>query len=54
MLGDTITAEQAEKIGLANKVVAIADLEKESLALAERLAKSASFALGLTKRLLNT
>jgi enoyl-CoA hydratase/carnithine racemase len=53
MLGDTITAEQAEKIGLANKVVAIADLEKESLALAERLAKSASFALGLTKRLLN-
>jgi enoyl-CoA hydratase/carnithine racemase len=53
MLGDTITAEQAEKIGLANKVVAIADLEKESLALAERLAKSASLALGLTKRLLN-
>jgi enoyl-CoA hydratase/carnithine racemase len=53
MLGDTITAEQAEKIGLANKVVALADLEKESLTLAERLAKSASLALGLTKRLLN-
>jgi enoyl-CoA hydratase/carnithine racemase len=53
MLGDTITAEQAEKIGLANTVVALEDLEKESLALAERLAKSASFALGLTKRLLN-
>jgi enoyl-CoA hydratase/carnithine racemase len=53
MLGDTITAEQAEKIGLANKVVALEDLEKESLALAERLAKSASLALGLTKRLLN-
>ncbi len=53
MLGDTIGAEQAEKIGLANKVVALADLEKESLALAERLAKSASLALGLTKRLLN-
>lgn len=53
MLGDTINAEHAEKIGLANKVVALEDLEKESLALAERLAKSASLALGLTKRLLN-
>jgi enoyl-CoA hydratase/carnithine racemase len=53
MLGDTITAEQAEKIGLANKVVALSELEKESLALADRLAKSASLALGLTKRLLN-
>jgi enoyl-CoA hydratase/carnithine racemase len=53
MLGDTITADIAEKIGLANKVVALEYLEKESLALAERLAKSASLALGLTKRLLN-
>jgi enoyl-CoA hydratase/carnithine racemase len=53
MLGDAITAEQAEKIGLANKVVELGDLEKESLALAERLARSASLALGLTKRLLN-
>ncbi len=53
MLGDTIGAEQAEKIGLASKVVALEGLEKETLALAERLAKSASLALGLTKRLLN-
>ncbi len=53
MLGDTIGAEQAEKIGLANKVVLLENLEKESLALAERLAQSASLALGLTKRLLN-
>ncbi|HEY3876563.1 MAG TPA: enoyl-CoA hydratase family protein [Candidatus Kapabacteria bacterium] len=53
MLGDTISAEQAERIGLANKVVALEDLEKESLALATRLAKSATLALGLTKRLLN-
>ena len=53
MLGDTISSEQAEKIGLANKVVAIADLENESLALAKRLSKSATLALGLTKRLLN-
>jgi enoyl-CoA hydratase/carnithine racemase len=53
MLGDSILADDAERIGLANKVVDLADLEKESLALAERLAKSASLALGLTKRLLN-
>lgn len=53
MLGDSISSEQAEKIGLANKVVAQEDLEKESLALAERLSKSATLALGLTKRLLN-
>ncbi len=53
MLGDTVDAVDALRIGLANKVVALEDLEKESLALAERLAKSASLALGLTKRLLN-
>src|ERR1700689_1123113 len=33
MLGDTIKAEDAERIGLANKVVDLADLERESLAL---------------------
>lgn len=53
MLGDTVDATDALRVGLANKVVALEDLEKESLALAERLAKSASLALGLTKRLLN-
>lgn len=53
MLGDTIKADEAERIGLANKVVALDELEKEALALAERLAKSATLALGLTKRLLN-
>jgi enoyl-CoA hydratase/carnithine racemase len=53
MLGDKITAEEAYRIGLANKVVELADLEKESLALAERLASSATLALGLTKRLIN-
>jgi enoyl-CoA hydratase/carnithine racemase len=53
MLGDKITADEAYRIGLANKVVELTDLEKESLALAERLASSASLALGLTKRLIN-
>jgi enoyl-CoA hydratase/carnithine racemase len=53
MLGDKIDAAEAYRIGLANKVVDLADLEKESLALAERLATSATLALGLTKRLIN-
>ncbi len=53
MLGDTIAADQAERIGLANNVVPLEQLEEASLALAERLAKSASLALGLTKRLIN-
>jgi enoyl-CoA hydratase/carnithine racemase len=53
MLGDKITSEESLKIGLANKVVDLADLEKETMALAERLASSASLALGVTKRLIN-
>lgn len=53
MLGDKITSEEALKVGLANKVVELADLEKETMVLAERLAASASLALGVTKRLIN-
>lgn len=53
MLGDKVTADEAYRIGLANKVVELADLETESLVLATRLAESATLALGLTKRLLH-
>lgn len=53
MLGDSVGAEDAYRVGLANKVVELGELEKEAMALAERLARSASLALGLTKRLLN-
>jgi enoyl-CoA hydratase/carnithine racemase len=53
MLGDSVTAEDAYRIGLANKVVEQGELESEAMALAERLAQSASLALGLTKRLIN-
>lgn len=53
MLGDSVSAEDAYRIGLANKVVEQSELESEALALAERLAQSASLALGLTKRLIN-
>ena len=53
MLGDKITSEEALKTGLANTVVELADLEQTTMALAERLAGSASLALGITKRLIN-
>ena len=53
MLGDSIPSAEAYRIGLANKVVPLAELEATSMALAERLASSATMALGLTKRLIN-
>jgi enoyl-CoA hydratase/carnithine racemase len=50
--GDFITAEEAHRIGLYNRVVAPGELEKETRALAERLAAGPSFALGVTKEML--
>lgn len=53
-LGDRIAAADAERVGLFNRVVAAEVLMAEARALAERLARGPSFALGLTKQLLNT
>lgn len=53
MLGDSITSDEAYRVGLANKVVPSEALEEETLRLATRLATSASMSLGLTKRLIN-
>ena len=53
MLGDRISAEEAFRIGLVNKVVPPEALMSESLALAARLAAGPTFALGMTKTLLN-
>ena len=53
MLGDTITSEEAYRVGLANKVVPLEALDEESLRLATRLAESATMSLSLTKRLIN-
>ncbi len=53
MLGDSVTSSEAYRVGLANKVVPLAELEATSMALAARLASSATMALGLTKRLIN-
>jgi enoyl-CoA hydratase/carnithine racemase len=51
--GDFVSAEQAERIGLYNRIVPAEDLEPETRALAERLARGPSFALGVTKDMLN-
>lgn len=51
--GDFITAEEAERIGLYNRVVGGAELEAETRSLAERLARGPAFALMMTKEMLN-
>jgi len=53
MLGDRISAEEALKIGLVNKVVPFEDLRKEARALAKRLCKGPPIALKYAKWLLN-
>ena len=51
--GDFVTADEALAMGLYNRVVAPDELEAETRALAERLARGPSFALGVTKEMLN-
>ncbi|HVL65975.1 MAG TPA: enoyl-CoA hydratase family protein [Vicinamibacterales bacterium] len=53
MLGDRISAEAALNLGLVNRVVAPEALMEEARALAARLAAGPTFALGMTKTLLN-
>jgi 2-(1,2-epoxy-1,2-dihydrophenyl)acetyl-CoA isomerase len=51
--GDALTAADAERLGLVNRVVPDADLDKTSRAWAERLATGPTRALALTKQLVN-
>lgn len=51
--GDRISAAEAHAIGMVNEVVPRAELEGRTLALAEKIAESSSFALRLMKRSLN-
>ena len=51
--GDFTSAEEAERIGLYNRIVAAEDLAAETRTLAERLARGPSFALAMTKEMLN-
>jgi enoyl-CoA hydratase len=51
--GDFITAHQAENAGLVNRVVPRADLEEETMALAQRIAERDPFALKFAKASVN-
>lgn len=53
MLGDSVLAEEAKRIGLFNEVVAPDELDARVGVLAERLATGPSFSIGMTKELLN-
>ena len=53
LTGDPLTAQEAERVGLVNKVVAAADLDAEAMALANRLAASAPLAVRYTKIAVN-
>jgi enoyl-CoA hydratase/carnithine racemase len=53
MLGDVLDAQTAEKYGLFNRVVSADKVLDEAMALATRLADGPTFALGMTKELLN-
>ena len=51
--GDFLSAQEAERIGLYNRVVAAEELESATREFAERLARGPSFALAMTKEMLN-
>ena len=49
-LGDTLDADEAERIGLVNRVVSREDLDAETRAFALRLAAAPTAAIGLAKK----
>ena len=53
LTGDALTAAEAERIGLVNRVVPAADLDAEAMALATRLAAGAPLAVRYTKLAVN-
>ena len=53
LTGDPLSAVEAERIGLINKVVPAADLQAEALAFAQRLAAGAPLAVRYTKLAIN-
>ena len=52
LLSDTVKADEALRLGLVNRVVPLADLQAETLALAQRLAQGPTQVYGRMKRLL--
>jgi enoyl-CoA hydratase len=53
LTGDPLSAAEAERIGLVNKVVPAADLQADALAFAQRLAAGAPLAVRYTKLAIN-
>ncbi|MBA3711989.1 MAG: enoyl-CoA hydratase family protein [Pyrinomonadaceae bacterium] len=53
LTGDFISAEEAQRIGIYNRVVPATELDTETRKLAEQLARGPAFALALTKEMLN-
>ena len=53
LTGEPISAEEALEFGMVNKVVALTQLDAEVNALAAKLAKGATRAIGLAKRAIN-
>mgnify|MGYP001028472237 CR=1 FL=1 len=53
MLGERISAEEAERIGLVNKVVPKEKLNEETIALAKKLVEGPPVALKVAKEMLN-
>jgi 2-(1,2-epoxy-1,2-dihydrophenyl)acetyl-CoA isomerase len=53
-LGGKLDADQAQRYGLVNRVVADEELQRATQALAAQLAGGATSAIGLTKRLFNS
>ncbi|MBM4763317.1 enoyl-CoA hydratase [Bacillus sp. B15-48] len=53
LTGNLLNAEQALQFGMVNKVVPLEQLEEETLAMAEHIAKMPSFAVGMIKHSIN-
>ncbi len=54
MLADEVSGPEAERIGLVNKCVPLAEFEEATKALAQRLANGPTTAYGLIKKLIYT
>lgn len=51
--GDAITAQQAEQLGMVNRVVPLDELVPTAMTLAKRIARNDAFALRMAKRAVN-